>query len=189
MHRTIIETASRLISEEGHENLTIRKLARAIEYSPRTIYLYFRDKEHLLHEVVEEGFRKTLEIRQTEPPREKLSPRELTEQRLRAHLEAALSNKNFYRAVVTLLFEKNFPPGPAQREVIHQTREDIARLLEGKEHSEEEITATATIVFAAARGFALNLVNLEEQLSPEQQEELIERFVAFALAGIRYSSR
>ena len=189
LHRTIIETASRLVSEEGHENLTIRKLARAIEYSPRTIYLYFRDKEHLLHEIVEEGFRKTLEIRQNEPPREQLSPRELTEQRLRTHAEAALSNKNFYRAVVTLLFEKNFSPGPAQRKVIAQTREDIARLLGGDEHSEEEITDTAMIVFAAARGFALNLVNLEVQLSPERREKLIERFVAFASAGIRYGGK
>jgi AcrR family transcriptional regulator len=173
------------VSQEGHENLTIRKLARAIEYSPRTIYLYFEDKEHLLHEIVEEGFRRTLEIRKREEPENGLPPEERVQHRIRSHIRAALSDKNFYRAVVTLLFEKNFTPGPAQREVIAQTREDIVRLLADEQSSGEEISALAMIVFSSVRGFALNLVNMEEKLTDGQVEELTERYVAFTTAGIR----
>mgnify|MGYP000580151623 CR=1 FL=1 len=185
LHRTIIDTASRLVSQEGHENLTIRKLARAIEYSPRTIYLYFEDKEQLLHEIVEEGFRRTLEIRRLEETENGNNPEDRVERRIRSHIRAALSDKNFYRAVVTLLFEKNFTPGPAQRQIIAQTREDISQLLADKHSSEEEISALAMIVFSSARGFAMNLVNLEDKLSHAQLEALTERFVAFAVAGIR----
>ncbi len=39
----------------------MRALAERIEYSPGTIYLYFRDKEELLRDVVEEGFRRLSE--------------------------------------------------------------------------------------------------------------------------------
>jgi AcrR family transcriptional regulator len=189
LRRTIIRTASELISREGHEQLTIRKLARAIEYSPRTIYLYFRDKEHLLHEVVEEGFRRTLELRQQDPPMGDLSPEEVMEHRLRSHFRAALSDHNFYRAVVTLLFEKNFPLGPAQRDVIEQSRRDIAAMLPDERQSEEEIAALALIIFSAVRGFALTLINLEEQLAKAQLQALIDRFVTFARDGVRAAVR
>ncbi len=43
LRREILDAASRLFVEEGHERVTMRRLAERIEYSPTTIYLYFRD--------------------------------------------------------------------------------------------------------------------------------------------------
>jgi TetR/AcrR family transcriptional repressor of multidrug resistance operon len=40
--------ALKIISEEGLENLSMQKLAKAANISPRTIYLKYRDKEDLL---------------------------------------------------------------------------------------------------------------------------------------------
>jgi TetR/AcrR family transcriptional repressor of multidrug resistance operon len=40
--------ALQLIREEGLENLSMQKLAKAAEISPRTIYLKYKDKEDLL---------------------------------------------------------------------------------------------------------------------------------------------
>ena len=54
----IVEAARDIVSEEGLDALSMRALAERIEYSPATIYLHFRDKEALLREVVEEGFRR-----------------------------------------------------------------------------------------------------------------------------------
>src|SRR6202012_2727719 len=46
---TAIRTlALQIISEEGLENLTMQKLARAAGVSPRTIYLTYENKEDLL---------------------------------------------------------------------------------------------------------------------------------------------
>lgn len=59
MRLKILHEATHIISSEGYEALTIRKLARRIEYSPRTIYLYFRDKEELISSIVEQGFAET----------------------------------------------------------------------------------------------------------------------------------
>lgn len=44
----ILDAASRLFVEEGFANVSLRKIADRIEYSPATIYLYFKDKEDLL---------------------------------------------------------------------------------------------------------------------------------------------
>jgi len=38
MRKLIISTASEIIAEEGLDNLSIRKIAKKIEYSPSVIY-------------------------------------------------------------------------------------------------------------------------------------------------------
>ena len=40
----ILKEARALFLEEGFEKTSLRKIAERIEYSPTTIYLYFKDK-------------------------------------------------------------------------------------------------------------------------------------------------
>jgi len=53
----ILKTAKDILLEDGQEGLSIRKIATKIEYSPATIYLYFKDKDEILHELMEMGFK------------------------------------------------------------------------------------------------------------------------------------
>lgn len=57
----IIEAARDLLSEQGLAGLSMRAIAERIEYSPATIYLYFRDKEEIICEVRAAGFRLLLD--------------------------------------------------------------------------------------------------------------------------------
>ncbi len=52
----IVEAARDIVSEKGLDALSMRTIAERIEYSPATIYLYFRDKNELLGEVIRAGF-------------------------------------------------------------------------------------------------------------------------------------
>lgn len=52
----ILVTARRLFAERGFAAVTIRSIADAIDYSPRTIYLYFKDKEDLIRQLCLENF-------------------------------------------------------------------------------------------------------------------------------------
>ncbi len=56
MRRLIIEAAMRMFVDEGYEKTSIRAIADKIEYSPGTIYLYYKDKDELLYEVQREAF-------------------------------------------------------------------------------------------------------------------------------------
>ncbi len=56
LRASIVEAARDLLSEEGLGGLSMRAIAERIEYSPSTIYLYFKDKGALVREVVLEGF-------------------------------------------------------------------------------------------------------------------------------------
>ncbi len=58
----ILQAAKELFLEEGYEKTSIRKIADRIEYSPTTIYLYFKDKNELLLELHREAFGKFFEM-------------------------------------------------------------------------------------------------------------------------------
>jgi AcrR family transcriptional regulator len=61
MRDKIVKAAVEVFSEEGYEKTSIRTIADRIEYSPATIYLYFKDKAELLQAVHEVGFGLLLE--------------------------------------------------------------------------------------------------------------------------------
>lgn len=56
MRKRILDAAQTLFLENGYEKVSIRNIADAIEYSPATIYLYFKDKNELLYAVHKKGF-------------------------------------------------------------------------------------------------------------------------------------
>lgn len=47
MRRLILDAAHELFRQNGFEGLNIRSIAEAIEYSPATIYLYYKDKNEI----------------------------------------------------------------------------------------------------------------------------------------------
>jgi AcrR family transcriptional regulator len=50
----ILDAARELFAQEGVAGVSMRRLAEKIGYTPRTIYLYFADKDDLLSELIEE---------------------------------------------------------------------------------------------------------------------------------------
>lgn len=56
LKQLIMGTAAELFRERGYEKTSMRAIAEAIEYSPGTIYLYFKDKDELLYEVSVRAF-------------------------------------------------------------------------------------------------------------------------------------
>lgn len=55
LQRRILDTARRLLISDGYARLSMRKIAREIGYSATTIYLYFKNKDQLVHALIEEG--------------------------------------------------------------------------------------------------------------------------------------
>ena len=57
VRRSILDAARELFVAEGFQNVSIRKIAERIEYSPAAIYGYFPSKDDIFFELAEEGFR------------------------------------------------------------------------------------------------------------------------------------
>jgi AcrR family transcriptional regulator len=56
----ILEASMKLFVEEGFSKVSVRKIAERIQYSPTTLYLYFKDKNEILFYCCESGFEKML---------------------------------------------------------------------------------------------------------------------------------
>jgi AcrR family transcriptional regulator len=56
MRNLIIESATQLFLKQGYDKTSIRIIADDIEYSPATIYLYFKDKDEIFYVIHENAF-------------------------------------------------------------------------------------------------------------------------------------
>ena len=54
--REILDSAREIFISDGYDGFSMRKLAGKIDYSPTTIYLYFKNKDDLLFAICEEFF-------------------------------------------------------------------------------------------------------------------------------------
>lgn len=61
IRKMILDASMKLFVDQGFENVSIRKIADLIEYSPTTVYLYFKDKDDILFNLHELGFEKMAE--------------------------------------------------------------------------------------------------------------------------------
>ena len=94
MRELILEAARTLFLEKGYTETSIRNIAEKIEYSPGTIYLYFKEKDEIFHSLHEEGFRKLtanmLPLQFVAEPFERLKAMG------KVYMDFAINNKDFY---------------------------------------------------------------------------------------------
>lgn len=96
LRQEILDAASELFVRHGYENVSMRRIADKIEYSPTTIYIYFKDKAELLQQVCKETFARLVHkltkiMEQTGEPDERLK------RGLIAYIEFGLENPHQYR--------------------------------------------------------------------------------------------
>lgn len=94
MRQRIIDAAMHMFLEDGYNKTSIRNIAEAIEYSPATIYLYYKDKDELLYEVQRQAFDKlydTFEREASDP-----DPWKRLEQICKSYVRFGLENEELY---------------------------------------------------------------------------------------------
>jgi AcrR family transcriptional regulator len=104
MRLKILETAKQIFIEEGFEKASIRAIADRIEYSPATIYLYFKDKNELFFSLHEMGFEKLI-LEMTNAIEGITDPVEELRVRGFAYMKFAFQNPEMY----DLMFIQNAP--------------------------------------------------------------------------------
>jgi AcrR family transcriptional regulator len=90
----ILHTAKELFIERGYDDTSIRTIADRIEYSPTTIYLYFKDKDDIFYALHQEGF--ALLNQYFKPLAFVENPFERLKAITQAYVKFALENKEFY---------------------------------------------------------------------------------------------
>ena len=90
----ILQHARDLYIERGYEETSIRNIAERIEYSPTTIYLYFKDKDEIFYALHQEGF--TILNQYFKPLFNVGDPFERLKAIGKAYVQFALENREYY---------------------------------------------------------------------------------------------
>ena len=60
MRTRILNAAMEIFATEGYKNVSMRRIAKRIEYSPGTLYRYFKDKDDIMLQLCFQGFQNLL---------------------------------------------------------------------------------------------------------------------------------
>src|SRR5215475_8308543 len=94
IRKQILDASMKLFIEEGFDNVTIRKIADLIEYSPTTVYLYFKDKNEIFYSLHEMGFQKFAMMNQ--PLTQIANPITRLHKMGETYIDFGLANPEFY---------------------------------------------------------------------------------------------
>jgi len=103
MRSRILNAAMKLFIEEGYESVSLRKISDKIEYSPATVYNYFKDKDEILYTLHNIAFEKFY-VELSKSNRIK-NPLERLKKIGKLYINFALSNPQYY----DLMFIMNSP--------------------------------------------------------------------------------
>lgn len=97
----ILNAAQKLFVEKGVEHTTIRNIANAISYSIGTVYVYYKDKNDILHALHSQGFIQ-LANEMKVVYQNVLNPMERLKALGRVYLRFALENPEMYNLMFTM---------------------------------------------------------------------------------------
>lgn len=180
MKELIISTAKEIIAREGFDNLSIRKIANKIEYSPSIIYHYFKDKEEIVNIVMRRGYMKIVNAVYA-ADMENLAPRERLKRMTINYIEEALKMPDEFLAAqinqspqahkhTSYLYKGASKEKPALGALYNCIKEIY------RDADDEHIELKAQIIAASTMGLIIKLV-LEKNIGEEQRQNIINYFI------------
>jgi len=188
LRQEILDAARDLFVREGFENVSMRKIAEKIEYSPTTIYLYFKDKADLLDCICEETFARLVR-KQTAIDLAVADPIERLKKGLRAYIEFGLKYPNHYK--VALMMTEDFEERMqcersremGKKAYVH-LRNELGSLAEMNLIHVADVDAAAQVLWATIHGLT-SLLIAHPRFPFTDRNVLIDTLIENALSGLQ----
>lgn len=150
----ILHEARSVLLEEGYTALSTRRIARGVGCTAAAIYLYFKNKDALLHALIDEGF----ELLQTSL--RAVPKSDSSQEHLRglcsAYVEFATTNGEYYEVMFHLhpVQMERYPVERyrMQRETLALLGEAVVATRDKAVKSQEAILRAATLVWTTLHG-------------------------------------
>lgn len=179
--RLILDAAKTLFMRDGFENVSMRRIAAAAEYSPAAIYRYFRSKREILSHLRNEGFtdfhgrQKKLDT--------SLPPEELLYRASRNYIRFALEKPaDFYLMFCTTCEEVDLEGELAEESLrsYRHFREVIAHVVSTGYFGDVDEDAVAFGLWSGVQGLASLVISGRVEVFCECDiDELVDRVLRF----------
>ena len=187
LRRRILSAARELFVTEGYESVSMRKIADMIEYSPTTIYLYYKDKADLLDSVCKETLLhllNTLDLLR----KDKSDPVETLRKSGKAYVEFGLKYPQDYK--LTFVIRPQFQKGLGLKEgsvgerVFSYLRTIVSECVRQKKFRQVDIETTGQVLWSAVHGVTLLLIDFPD-FPWTEKEKLIDMVIHTMIEGLK----
>ncbi len=184
LRQQILEAAREVFVTEGYENVSMRKIAEKIEYSPTTIYLYFKDKADLLNCLCEEIFARLGAVLE-KIFLEEADPVAKLKRGMRAYVDFGIENPNDYRVAFMINVGQRGDPAeqPATWKAYGFLRSTVEACIQsGHFRPLDPETATQTM-WSAAHGIT-SLLIIHHEFPWADRNQLIGLVIEASVRGL-----
>ena len=188
IHATIMKIVNRILSDEGWNSVTIRKIADEIEYSPPIIYEHFDSKEALLSELTGEAYAKLLKqfqkvIKDVEDPFICLN------NIVDAYYDFCIGNSGYAKAIFGLdgVPARRQIDGEEWREVAALFKEKVAQAMKISDLLDPRVTETyhqLNFLVSGATAAAVSLLHVDQKEAPFNDHNAIKTMIRNAIAKL-----
>lgn len=194
LKQQILDAARGLFVREGYENVSMRKIAKRIEYAPGTIYHYFRDKAEILDCLCEETFLKLHNEKLAVVPAKPGHSLQALKQGMEAYIRFGLSHPEHY--IVTFIlradpYDKSkigeSRKARAGLELFNDMRNAVRRCMEEGKIKNIDLEETSQALWAGIHGLTALLIT-QPGFPFVKRDRLITRTIEILVRGVRASS-
>lgn len=188
MRDLILQAGSEIIRTEGLANLSIRKIATKIDYSPAIIYHYFHDKDDLINHLMKKSYQKIMaslasSLVSASEPTQKM------QDMARSYIDMALHMPDEYMTIMLSQSPRILEHTSVLMEGASSQRPAIGLLCQGLKETyldldDNLIELTAQAIWTATFGLIIRLIIEKDLISDEQKEKLIEHHLRSITEGM-----
>ncbi|MCL2841294.1 MAG: TetR/AcrR family transcriptional regulator [Defluviitaleaceae bacterium] len=187
MRVSILEATAKIIIQEGYDKLSMRKIADEIEYTPTTLYNYYKDKAQIIEEIAKDVYMKVVaDIKEILQNNKNLTLDKQLKLSFIVFIKTMTDNAEMGKAVMRSGTETIFGAGetsePNTNKGIHMLH---GLLQEGQEQAifrklDENVS---WMLITALLGFSMNAIENQLYLN-ENWDDLVETYVDILTNGI-----
>jgi AcrR family transcriptional regulator len=190
LRQLILDAARDLFVREGYENVSMRKIADKIEYSPASIYTYFNDKDEILDCLCEETFLKLHQEKMAAVHQMKGDALDLLKKGMETYIRFGLEHPDHYTVTFMLKaapYEKSGRQGTRKAKTGQQCFDDmrniIGRCMDEGKIKQADLEETSQALWAGIHGVTALLITLPGFPFVER-ERLIGRTIEVLVRGV-----
>jgi AcrR family transcriptional regulator len=184
LRRTILDAARETFTQEGHQYVSMRRLANKIGYSAGSLYLHFKSKEEILDCLVEESFgRLAASLAALRQRSENKDPVETLRKAMYTYVDFGLRNANDYRlALLAQPAARMVPQSVLAVHAVLQTM--VGRCVDEGRFRAASVELTSQALWAAVHGITSLLI--QQAAYPwSGRDLLVQQVVGNAISAVQ----
>ena len=190
LRQQILDAARELFVRDGYESVSMRKIANKIEYSPATIYTYFKDKDEILDCLCEETFLKLHQEKLAAVQQMKGDALEALKKGMETYIRFGLDHPEHYIVTFILKAAPYEKPGGREKrkaktgqQCFNDMRNIVRRCMEEGKIKQADLEETSQALWAGIHGLTALLIT-QPGFPFVEREKLIRRQIEILVGGL-----